>query len=94
MKIKKVIKTYCPFCRKHTPHKVKEAKKGKRRSMSKGQARHLRKTKGYTSKIAGKANVKKQSKKTKLMLTCEQCKKQHEKLFPKRTKKKIEIKNE
>ena len=90
MKIPQKIKAYCPHCRKHTEHKVSEAKTGKRRSTTAGQIRHVRKTKGYTSKVAGKAKHVKQSKKQKMMLTCSVCKKKHEKIIP-RTRKKTEV---
>ena len=90
MKIPQKVKAYCPYCRKHTEHKVSEAKSGKRRSTTAGQVRHVRKTKGYTSKIAGKAKHVKQSKKQKMMLKCAECGKKHEKII-RRTKKKAEV---
>jgi len=92
MKVPAEMRTYCPSCNKHTKGKVKEAKKGKTRTMAKGQLRHIKKTKGYTSKIAGRAKIKKQSKRVKLVLTCFECKKKHEKVSSSRMKKKVEIK--
>lgn len=91
MKIPEKIRTYCPHCRKHTEHKVKTYKKGKTRSTALGQMRHELKTKGYTSKIAGKVMVYKQSKKPTLVLTCTECGKKHYKVVKSRTKKPIEI---
>jgi large subunit ribosomal protein L44e len=84
-------KSYCPHCRKHTLCKVKEAKKGKTRTMARGQLRHIKKTKGYVSKIAGKTKIKKQSKHIKFVFSCPECKKKHEKTTKRRFKKKIEI---
>jgi large subunit ribosomal protein L44e len=92
MKITPKIRTHCPFCNKHTVHKVKEYKKGKTREMAKGQLRHKKKIKGYGSKIAGEKHVYKQAKRVKLILTCEECKKKHEMVRGGRTKKRIEIK--
>ena len=91
MKIPDIINTYCPKCNKHTPHKVKELKKGARRTLSFGQQKFLRATKGYTSKKAGQVRKVKQSQKQTLMLECTICKKKHPKGMP-HAKKKIEIK--
>ncbi len=92
MKIPATINTYCPKCNKHTPHKVRELKKSKgRRTLSFGQQKFLRATKGYTSKKAGVPRHVKQSQKQTLMLECTVCKKRHPKGMP-HAKKKIEIK--
>jgi large subunit ribosomal protein L44e len=91
VKIPATINTYCPKCNKHTPHKVKELRKGTRRTLSFGQQKFLRATKGYTSKKAGQVRKVKQSQKQTLMLECTICKKKHPKGMP-HAKKKIEIK--
>ena len=92
MKIPAIINAYCPKCNKHTPHKVKELKKGgKRRTLSWGQQKFLRATKGYVGKKAGVPRKVKQSTKQTLMLECTVCKKRHPKGMP-HAKKKIEIK--
>jgi len=92
VKIPATINTYCPKCNKHTPHKVRELKKSKgRRTLSFGQQKFLRATKGYTSKKAGQVRKVKQSQKQTLMLECTVCKKRHPKGMP-HAKKKIEIK--
>lgn len=91
MKIPKKIRTYCPFCKKHIEHSIKEAKRGQRRTLSWGQQKHLRKIKGYTSKVGKTIKVVKQRKKTVMMLTCNECKKSHRKVFP-HSKKKFEFK--
>ncbi len=92
MEIPKEIKTYCPYCNAHVIHKVKLVSKGRRRTLAKGERRHARKLKGYGGKRAGKKEVKKQSKKQVIMLTCTQCGKKHETVLTTRTKKKLEIK--
>lgn len=91
MKIPKKIKAHCPFCKKHTEHTVKEMSKGKRRTLAWGQQKHLRKIKGYTSKVGKTLKVVKQSRKTVMMLVCNECKKKHGKILP-HSKKKVEFK--
>ncbi len=89
--VPKEIRTYCPYCRKHTVFKVKEYKAGKRRSVAWGQIKHENKTKGYTSKVAGKVGGIKNRKHIVLLLTCTECGKKRYKVLPE-TKKKLEIK--
>jgi large subunit ribosomal protein L44e len=91
LKVPASIKTYCPKCKKHTAHKVKEVRKGARRTLAWGQQKFLRATKGYTSKKAGQVRKVKQSSKQSTMLECSMCKKKHPKVFP-HAKKKLEIK--
>ncbi|HID40552.1 MAG TPA: 50S ribosomal protein L44e, partial [Pyrodictium sp.] len=43
MKVPKVINTYCPRCKTHTPHSVAIYKHGKRRSLAEGERRYRRK---------------------------------------------------
>ena len=94
MKMPDEINTYCPHCRKNTKHKAKMYKKGKVRNLSDGQRKHIQKGKGYTSKIAGKVTVYKQSKNQTIMLTCTACKKKHPKTIGSRTKKTLEFTRE
>jgi large subunit ribosomal protein L44e len=84
MKFPKIIRTYCPKCRKHQEHKVRVIKKRARSSAhpaSQSQKRFLRKMKGYGSfprpnpKGEGKA-----TKKVDLRLECTVCGKQHTKI--------------
>lgn len=91
MKMPDRMKTFCPYCKKQTDHKVKIYKKGRTRPQAEGQKRHDLKTKGYTSKIAGKVTVYKQAKTPTFVLTCTQCGKKHSKSFKSRTKKPIEL---
>lgn len=94
MKMPEKIKVYCPHCKKQTIHKVKTYKKGKTRKDAVGQARHVEKGKGYTSKIAGKVTVYKQAKNPTVMLTCTVCNKKHPKTIGTRTKKVLELTKE
>ena len=42
MKYPKQIRTYCPFCKRHTIHKVEKVKKRPRSELSAGQRRFRR----------------------------------------------------
>ncbi|MFH0835860.1 MAG: 50S ribosomal protein L44e [Candidatus Micrarchaeota archaeon] len=93
MIVPKTKKTYCPTCRKHTEHKVKvtttKIKPGRKSAW--GSRRHARKLKGIHGKVKGKAKVKKQGIRNKIMLTCGVCKKKHERTITGRMKKKAEV---
>ncbi len=86
MKLPKTKNRYCPKCKKHTEHKVAQAKRrnpssltygSKYRARKRGQARghgnRGRYSKPAISKF--KATGKKASKKTDLRFTCSVCKK-------------------
>jgi len=88
MKIPKTKKMYCKKCKKHTQHKVTEAKKktlGTAHPLSYGSKKRAKKrgvmglgSRGRYSKPPGskwKMTGKKQSKKVDLRYTCNQCKK-------------------
>jgi len=88
MKIPKTIKRLCPYCKKHTEHKVTQAKKKAPSSLSYGskyRARKRGKARGYGnlgrySKPAvtkWKMTGKKATKKTDLRYECTVCKKSH-----------------
>lgn len=97
MKIPKKIRTHCPYCRKHQIHEVKKIKfqksPAKARAMSWGQKKHIRKTKGYTSKVGGKKSPVKQRHKSVLLLECNVCKKKQQRVFGD-SKKSAEFKKE
>ena len=97
MKIPKKIKTICTKCRKHTEHTVKKItfrkSPAKARKVAWGQKKHLEKTKGYTSQLAGKKKVVKQRHKSVAMLECGVCKKKRQKPIAD-LKKAVEIKRE
>ena len=92
MNYPKEVRTYCPYCRKHTKHKAKAVSKGRARSMAFGNRKHNRRLKGFGGKRAGEKTVKKQGKKQKIKLTCTVCKKSQERIIGNRTKVKIEFK--
>jgi ribosomal protein L44E len=87
MKIKKTVKRYCRFCRKHTEAKVSLAKKRGRNAahpMSRGSEnrvmrRGLRRGAGNLGRFSKppkpKMSGKKLSKKTDLRYTCKVCNK-------------------
>ncbi len=78
MLIPKNQKKYCPYCRKHTPHTVEEAKRKPRRQGTRSQRRFLRKMAGYGS--FPKENPKGREKPTKKIdfrYKCTVCGKKH-----------------
>src|SRR4030042_1239254 len=89
MKIRKTVRRYCPFCKKHTEQKVSLAKKKGRSSahpMSRGSTsrqrqRGLRRGFGnlgrYSKPPKPKMTGKKLSKKTDFRFTCKECNKTH-----------------
>ena len=90
MKLPKIIKRYCPFCKVHQAHKVGEYKAtGRRSSLSHGSKARMQqrgKNKGHGNHgklsrgpISGFKRVgAKISKKTTLKYTCNSCKKTHQ----------------
>jgi len=88
MKLPKNVNRYCPYCKKHTQHKVALNKKKSPRSMTYGSKLRARRrglarglgNRGRYSKPAitkFKMTGKKTSKKTDLRYECSVCKKQH-----------------
>ncbi len=79
MKIPKIQKRYCPYCRRHTEHEVHKVGGAKRKSsLSEGQRRFKRLLKGYGS--FPRPNPKGRAKPTKkvdLRYTCKVCGKSH-----------------
>ena len=47
MKLPRLIKTYCPFCKHHTDHDVERIKKKRASELKWGQRRFRRATSGY-----------------------------------------------
>ena len=102
MKLPKNIKRYCPYCKKHTEHKVTLTKKKNARSMTygskvrarrRGQARGKGNWGRYSKPAISKFKMtgRKTSKKVDLRYECKECKKQHVQKQGFRTKK-IEFK--
>lgn len=88
MKIPKLIKRYCPYCKTHTEHKVTQNKRKNASSLSYGSKKRAKKrgaargkgSLGRYSKPAVtkfKMTGKKLSKKTDLRYECKTCKKTH-----------------
>ncbi|MFH1642110.1 MAG: 50S ribosomal protein L44e [Nanoarchaeota archaeon] len=88
MKLNKIRKRHCPYCKKHTEHSVAANKKGKPRSMTygsklrakrRGQARGTGNLGRYSKPAITqfKMTGKKASKKTDLRYSCKECKKTH-----------------
>ncbi len=89
MKLPKSKKRFCPYCRKHTEHKVTQAKKrtrstahplswgGRLRTEKRGRARGYGNTGKYSKPPKPKMTGKKQSKKTDFRYECTVCKRMH-----------------
>jgi len=91
MKKPKVVKRYCPYCKKHTEHKVAAAKKrtpgsahpmgygSKVRARLRGSARGTGNLGRYSKPAISKFKMagKKISKKTDFRYTCKECNKSH-----------------
>ena len=72
--------------------KVSTSKYKPGRTSAWGTRKHERKLKGFHGKVKGKAIVKKQGIRNKIMLECTVCKKKSEQVLTGRMKKKAEIK--
>jgi ribosomal protein L44E len=84
MKIPKIIKRFCIFCKKHTEQKVAQSKKGQPRSMSRG-SKYRARDRGLARGIGGfgryskpaitkwKMTGAKLTKKTDLRYECKVC---------------------
>jgi large subunit ribosomal protein L44e len=84
MRYPKKVRTYCPHCRKHTEHGVKQAKKhtrgtAKPMSASNRQKDRLKRGYGGHGKFSKPAVSKKPTQKLDLRLKCETCGKSHTK---------------
>jgi large subunit ribosomal protein L44e len=83
MKFPKIVRTYCPKCKKHTEQTVKQSKRKGRSTahpLSQSQRRFDRKMEGYGSFPRPKPSGEgKPTKKLDLRLTCKQCGKAHAK---------------
>ena len=87
MKIPKTQKSYCPFCKKHTLHKLTEVKSKTRGTLKRGsiaRARWRGRGRGAGNKgrwgskpTKPKRSGSKISKKINILLRCEVCKKAH-----------------
>ena len=91
MKLPKTVKRLCPYCKKHTEHKITNSKKktmgsvhpmsygSKKRARLRGAARGHGNLGRYSKPAISKWKMtgKKASKKTDLRYQCKECKKSH-----------------
>ncbi len=78
MKFPKIVRTYCPYCKKHQQHEVEIAKKRPKRSVAAGERRFKRKMKGYGSfPKEHPRGREKPTKKVDLRFKCTVCGKKH-----------------
>jgi len=96
MKLPKTTKRYCPYCKKHTQHKISQVSTGhKRGAMKRGSKERVKKRGrgrgfGNLGKWSKPAVTKwkrktKATKKTNTLYTCQNCKKSHGQKKGKRT---------
>ncbi len=75
MKMPKVVKAYCPKCRKHTDHEIERVRKKKASEFRAGQRRFRRVTSGFGGfprpKYEGR---EKPTKRISIRLRCKVCK--------------------
>ncbi len=74
MKVPKETSTYCPKCKKHSPHSISIYKKGKERSLAAGVRRHEHEKHGYGGqKWPELKRTAKTTKKQVLRMKCKSC---------------------
>ncbi|MDY0267005.1 MAG: 50S ribosomal protein L44e [Methanimicrococcus sp.] len=79
MKMPKTIKTYCPFCKKHTDIELERVKKGKASSLTMIARQKKRQTGiGNAGKFSKVPGGDKPTKKISLKYRCTVCKKAHQ----------------
>jgi len=91
MKIPKQVSRYCPFCKKHTQHKVilfktKPRPKTKKRALKWGVRHYAQVSSGHVGSVRPVVSPEKSSKKVAVRYECLQCKKSHFKQKTKRAK--------
>jgi len=73
------IKTYCPYCKKHTIHEIEKMKKKKASELKQGQRRFRRALKGYGGFPRPKPEGReKPTKRIALRYKCTECVKIHQ----------------
>ncbi len=104
MKLPKKIKRYCPYCKKHTEHKISLVSTGGKRSALKHGSIERAKKRGRGRGLGNKGKwgskpavtkwkrKTKSTKKTNILYTCQECKKSHGQKKGKRTGK-VQIEN-
>ena len=87
MKLPKIVMRHCPYCKKHTEHKVSTTKRKAASSLKRGAKKRMAKRgigRGTGNNKLSKGALtswkrynKKSSKKTDLRYECKECKKMH-----------------
>ena len=82
MKHPKIVRTYCPTCKKHTEHTIKVVTsrgRSKAHPMAQVKRRQIERKKGYGGhgKFSKPAVSKKPTPKVDLRIICKVCKKMH-----------------
>ncbi|MDI6810311.1 MAG: 50S ribosomal protein L44e [archaeon] len=79
MKMPKHLRTYCPFCGKHTVHEVEKVKRGRPSSLNWIVRQKKRRSGiGNTGKFSKVPGGEKPTKKVSLRYKCMECKKMHQ----------------
>ena len=79
MKKPRIVKRYCPTCKKHTSHNVEKIKKKKASELRQGQRRFRRVMSGYRGFPRPKPEGReKTSRRAPLKYMCTVCKKSHQ----------------
>ncbi|HID91401.1 TPA: 50S ribosomal protein L44e [Candidatus Bathyarchaeota archaeon] len=74
MRVPSEVTTYCPRCKKHTPHAVSLYKRGRARKLAWGERRHEEEKHGYGGqKYPIQRKHAKTTKKQTLKLKCASC---------------------
>jgi len=80
MKVPKLIRTYCPFCRKHTEHTLEKVKKGRPSSLNRiVRQKHRQEGIGNAGKFSKVPGGDKPTKRHHIRLKCSECNKSHQK---------------
>jgi large subunit ribosomal protein L44e len=91
MKLPREMRTYCPYCHKHTNHSLDKVKKRKASEQKWGQRRFRRVTAGYGGFPRPKPEGReKPTRRVPLVKRCKECKKAHQ--SPAKRAKKFEFK--
>lgn len=78
MKVPKIQRRFCPYCKKHTENEIQMIKGKKKRVLAKGERRYKRKLKGFGSfPKAFPKGREKPTKKLDLRYKCKECGKSH-----------------
>jgi len=78
MRMPKVIRTYCPYCRRHTLHEIEKVKRRRASELKAGQRRFRRATSGYGGFPRPRyENREKPTKRLNIRFRCKECGRAH-----------------